>query len=96
MSSPYQHRRFARWQILSFSLKFIGTALNTAPILIFVALWLSPVSPYLRWQSQPVVLGSLRIDSSCRYLGVRGFIQYRQGIRCPLFVMIDHRELDTH
>lgn len=89
MKRPYRAKRFNRWSAFAYGLRLLANLLKAWPLLLLLALLLSPRTPHLLWSYRSAEMGSHRLERECFYLGIRGAVRHQPGLHCPLIAMID-------
>lgn len=71
-----------------------GTAalLEALPLLLLVAVLLSPIGPHLLWTYSYAGPDEPAFRTNCVYLGTRGFVRNSRGMGCPRVAIIDHTQ----
>lgn len=87
----YTPRKLRRWAIATMTVRGVIQLLELWPLLLILALFISPIQPYLRMQYRYIPVGHTKIMIDCDYLGPHGYIKYRIGTRCPVVVVLDTR-----
>ena len=89
--SIYEHKKIRPWSITSWLLRSAANLLSLWPLLLVVALFVSPITLHMRWEYRYRDFGSTRVYYECSYLGPHGFVNYMKGDYCPFFTFIDRR-----
>ncbi|WP_456417146.1 hypothetical protein [Thiolapillus sp.] len=90
--SHYKPKRIRGTKVFASFIRSIAGVLSCWPLLLLAAFLISPIGPHLRWQYTYEQRGSYRYMLDCKYIGSRGFVRYREGGECPVFVIIDRRK----
>lgn len=91
---PYAPKKLRPLRLLSELLRGLASLLDLWPLLLLVALLLSPVSPHLRWTYTYEQHGNQRYYHACTYLGVRGLVPFPVVYGdCPVILMINQGSL---
>lgn len=82
-----------RWaKVFASFIRGLAGILSRWPLLLLAVFLLSPIGPHLRWQYTYEQRGSYRYMLDCKYIGSRGFVEYRAGGECPVFAIIDRKK----
>lgn len=87
----YTPRKLRPWALTAMALRGIIRLLEFWPLVLIVALYVSPLQPHLLTTYRYIESGNTRIMTDCDYLGPRGFVKYQIGTRCPVIVVLDTR-----
>lgn len=85
---PYKHKKISVWRIASIIIQGIAGAIRLWPLALVLAIFISPISPHLRWEYTYKDFGSRRVYYHCTYLGVHGLRFYMQGDECPVVALL--------
>jgi hypothetical protein len=88
-------KKLRPWVLTSLLLRTVIRLLELWPLVLILAMFLSPIKPYMRIQYHYFYLGKTKIMTDCDYLGLYGFTDYRAGSSCPFIIMIDSGENDA-
>ena len=88
----YRHKKIRPFSVAARFLRGITALLSAWPLILVIALFVSPVSPHLRWSyTYRDIDTNYRVYIACEYLGARGIVRYVSGDQCPLITVIDSR-----
>ena len=90
--SQYRQRKIHPFWVLSVLLRGIVRLSREWPLLLLVAVIVSPISPHLRWEYTYIERSGYQDMINCEYLGSRGFIEFIPDDQCPLIMIIDNRK----
>jgi hypothetical protein len=91
--SYYRPTRIRWGRVLAYFVRGVAGLLVRWPLLLLAAFIISPIGPHLRLQYTYQQQGSYRYMLNCEYLGSRGFVNYVEAGRCPVFTIIDTRKM---
>lgn len=76
-------------RMLSGLFRLLGYALSHWKLALLVALFVSPVTPYMRWEYRYNDIYGRRIYMDCTYLGIGGIIMPDYVEHCPFIILLD-------
>jgi len=88
-NAPYRHRTGRPLRLVAKLFRLLAKLLRQWPLLLLVAWAVSPITPHMRWRYTYQDYGQSRVYYHCQYIGVEGFIDYREGANCPFITLID-------
>lgn len=90
--SVYEHKKIRPWAVMSWLLRSVAGLLSLWPLLLVIALFVSPITLHMRWEYTYRDFGNYRVYYDCTYLGPAGFVNYMHGDNCPFFTLIDPKK----
>jgi hypothetical protein len=85
----YIPRKLRPWMLTSLALRGLIRLLELWPFVLLLAVYLSPIQPYFRYEYRYFNIGHSKIMTDCDYLGLHGMTKYRDGSFCPFITFID-------
>ena len=82
------YRKLKPLNITAMLLRSLVMLIRQWPLLLFVLIVVSPISPHIRWQYNYYRQGSGMFN--CHYMGTRGLVRYARSGDCPLIIWIDY------
>jgi len=89
----YKPKRVRLGRVFASFLRGIAGIISRWPLLLIVAFFISPIGPHMRFEYTYQQYGSQKYMTSCKYIGARGFVWYREGATCPFFTIIDRTKI---
>jgi hypothetical protein len=91
----YTPKKLRPWALTSLFLRGLIRMLELCPLVLLLAVFISPIQPHFRYEYRYFKIGHSKIMTDCDYLGLHGKTKYRDGSSCPFIVMIDTGKHDV-
>lgn len=85
----YTPKKLRPWTLTLWMLLGLIRLLELWPVVLLLAVFLSPVQPTMRVHYRYYPIGQSKAMTECDYLGLHGITHYRNSFNCPFILMIE-------